>query len=55
MAAAEWCIIDTFWENSNIKTITSSGYVTREEAEEIISVLRQGFFDNPYVTIGESM
>ena len=54
MAAAEWCIIDTFWRDPSMSTITSSGYQTREEAEDTINILRDGFFDNPYVTIGEN-
>ena len=54
MAAAEWCIIDTFWRDPIMSTITSSGYETREEAEDTINMLRDGFFYNPYVTIGEN-
>ena len=54
MAAAEWCIIDTFWGDVNKNTITSGGYETREEAEDTINMLRDGYFENPYVTIGEN-
>ena len=53
MAAAEWCIIDTFWGDATKSTITSGGYATREEAKETIAMLRQSFFENPHVTIGD--
>ena len=54
MAAADWCIIDTFWVDTSKSTIMNSRFGTKEEAEDTIAMLRDTFFTNPFVTIGDN-